>query len=370
MNRRRFLGRGGACLFAAYGGFGGFLRAAKAGNVEGLHEARFYQKAEGRRVQCLLCPRCCVVAPDERGFCGARFNIDGVYYTMSYGLVASGQVDPIEKDPLYHVRPGIKTFAIATGGCNMDCKFCQSWEIAQAHPEDCRHSVMTPVDVVDQAIEEGCQAICYTATEPVNFIEFLIDVATEARSRGLYNVGHTALYVNPEPLQAMLEVLDAVNVDLKGATEDFYRDICKAELQPVLDGLEQIRRSGRHLEVTTLVVPTLNDREEDVVAIGSWIASALGVDTPYHLTRFFPIYKLKDLPHTPSQRLIDLRKAVLRGTGLRYVYIGNLAEFANSTYCPNCSTVLVERIGLEVVAQHIGRNQRCPNCRFLVAGYW
>lgn len=369
MKRRKFLRRGAACLFAAYGGFEGFLREATAGRVP-LHEARFYEKLSGSRVRCCLCPRLCEVAPDERGFCGARLNLKGTYYTMSYGRVASGQVDPIEKCPLYHVRPGLRTFAIATGGCNMDCKFCQSWQMAQSHPEDCRHTYMTPEDVVNQAVEEGCQGICYTATEPVNFIEFMCDVAQVARDRGLYNVAHTALYVRPEPLAVMLRHLDAVNVDLKGPTEEFYADVCKAELQPVLDGMEQIVAAGTHLEVTTLVIPSLNDSEDGIMSIASWIAHVLGPDVPYHLTRFFPAYRLQDLPHTPQRQLIDLRKAAYRESGLRYIYIGNLADFANSTYCPACCELLVERAGYEVVRQRIGRSQRCPTCGFKVPGYW
>lgn len=365
--RREFLACAlrGACGLTA--GAAWSLVSPRA-EAAGLVRAKYWQGV-GDDVQCLLCPKACKVAQNERGFCGARENRGGTYYTMVHGKVAARRVDPMEKDPLYHFRPGIKTFAIATAGCNMDCKFCQSWQMAQSRPEDVPSIDMTPAQVVDEAIKQGCKAICYTYTEPVNFIEFAIDVAQEARKRKLLNVCHTAGYINLEPLRELCQYMDAFNFDLKGHTDTFYRDVCRATLAPVLRAIKEVKTLGRWLEITTLVIPTLNDTEESIRGIAEWIKKELGPDTPYHLSRFFPQYQLKNLPATPIQKIVDLRK-VAYGSGLKYVYVGNIPGHAGeSTYCPKCSARVVWRVNYEVREVTL-RAGRCPACGATIPGYW
>ncbi len=364
--RRGFLARAlrGACALCA----GGAALAADSGEASGLVRANYWRTL-GDDVHCQLCPRGCTVAQNERGFCGARENRGGVYYTMVYGKVAARRIDPIEKDPLFHFKPGIKTFAIATAGCNMDCKFCQSWEMALSRPEDVPYVKMSPKEVVAEAIKRGCRAICYTYTEPVNFIEYAIDVAKEAHKHKLLNVCHTAGYINPEPLADLCEYMDAFNFDLKGHTEKFYAEVCRARLAPVLRAIKQAKQSGRWVEITTLVIPTLNDSEQAIRAIARWIRLTLGANTPFHLTRFFPQYQLKKLPATPIQKLVDLRKVAF-GEGLNYVYVGNVPGHpGESTYCPKCSARVVWRVNYEV-RQVALRAGRCPVCGMKIPGIW
>ena len=342
--------------------------SSKANN--GLVRARFYECLPGEKVHCQLCPRGCIVAPNERGFCGARENRNGIYYTLVYGQVCAKLIDPVEKLPLYHTRPGIRTFGIATACCNLTCKYCQSWQISQARPEDTRSVYMSPREVVEEAKSLGCQAIAYTYTEPVNFIEYAIDCAKEARKAGLLNICHTAAYINPEPLDALCEYMHAINVDLKAFTDKFYRDICGGHLQPVLNAIVRIA-AKKHiwLELTYLVIPGLNDNPAMVKRMCNWLKANVGINVPVHFTRFFPMYKLRNLPATPVKTIEILRRTAFRA-GLEYVYIGNVpGHGGESTYCPRCHTLLIHRVNHRVRFNRI-RKGRCPNCRMPIPGIW
>jgi len=372
VSRRAFLrcaGQAGglALCGGVVGGVCGLARPAAAAD---LVKAEYWKPAADNVIRCTLCPRGCVVARDERGFCGARCNLDGAYYTMVYGKVAAKKLDAIEKDPLYHFHPGTKTLAVATAGCNLDCSFCQSWQMAQSRPEDVPSESLTPAQVADAAVAAGCQGICFTYTEPINFIEYACAIAEEAHSRGLYAVCHTAGYVNPGPLKDLCRAMDAFAVDLKGSSEEFYREHCgNAKLQPVLDTIQAIHQSGKHLEIVTLVLPGLNDTPEGIVLMANWIASALGPDVPYHLTKFFPEYKLKNLQATANAKLEEVRGAVYQQSPLRYVYIGNVpGHGGQSTYCPTCNARVVWRVGY-TVREIALRNGRCP-CGTRVKGVW
>jgi pyruvate formate lyase activating enzyme len=330
----------------------------------------FYDRLSEKRVRCRLCPWRCTVEPNERGRCGARENQSGTYYTMVYGKACATRLDPVEKVPLHHVKPGIKTLAIATAGCNLDCKFCQSWQMAQSRPEDVQCATLTPKQVVEMAKSQGCAAIAYTYTEPVNFIEYTLDVAAEARKAGLFNLCHTAGYVNEEPLRHLCSKMDAFNVDLKGFTEEFYKDVCAVRLEPVLQTLKFIaNNTDRMLEVTYLVLPTLNDDENMVRQMCQWMVKELGNEVPLHFSRFFPQYKLKNLPATPIKTLEAVRKVAYE-SGLLYLYVGNVPGHAGeSTYCPRCGTRLVWRVGYKVQQVALNRG-RCPKCRTQVPGVW
>jgi pyruvate formate lyase activating enzyme len=367
--RREFLQQ--AAAWAAAGVVGSRRGEAAAGDNGNpwLHPARFWRPLANNRIQCCLCPRGCVVAPNERGACGARENRGGAYYTMVYGKVCAQRLDPIEKDPLHHVYPGTRTLGIATASCNLSCKFCINWQMAQARPEDTQYAYLTPAQVVAQAQRNQCGGIAYTYTEPVNFIEYALDVAAAARRAGLLNVCHTAAYVQPEPLRALCAAMDAINVDLKGFTDSFYQEVCGGHLQPVLDSLKLIRQQGTWLEITYLVLPTLNDKADQVGAMCEWIKRELGPDTPLHFTRFSPAYRLKNLPATSAKTLEEMQRVAFQA-GLRYTYIGNLPGHAGeSTYCPKCNGRLIWRVAYQVRGFYL-RKGRCPGCGLPIPGLW
>lgn len=332
--------------------------------------ARFYKQLEDGKVACELCPRGCTVAHGERGFCGARENRNGTYYTLVYGQVCTKLVDPIEKLPLFHVLPGARTFGIATACCNLTCKYCQSWQISQVRPEDVRSVYMSPRDVVEEAKSLGCRAVAYTYTEPVNFIEYAIDCAKEARKAGLLNICHTAAFINHEPLRELCYYMDAINIDLKAFSESFYRDVCGGSLKPVLDAIRIVaNESDAWLELTYLVVPGLNDDKVSAKQMCDWLKQNVGTDVPLHFTRFFPMYKLRNLTATPAKTIDSLRQVAFQ-SGLKYVYIGNVpGHGGESTYCPRCGSLIVQRVNYVIRSNRVRRG-RCPDCGMLIPGIW
>jgi pyruvate formate lyase activating enzyme len=319
-------------------------------------------------VRCELCPTECVLENYQVGGCGVRVNKDGALFSLVYGRPCAAHVDPIEKKPFYHFLPATTAFSIATVGCVLSCKFCQNWEISQARPEDADHQDLPPADVVRLAALSGCRSVCYTYTEPTVFYEYMYDTAVLARQAGIRNTVHTCGYINQRPLRELARLLDAADVDLKAFTEDFYGRICGGRLRPVLDAIVTLREEGVWLEITNLVIPTLNDDMAQIRDMCRWLVKNTGEDTPLHLSRFFPHYKLKNLPPTPVETLHAARETA-RDAGLRYVYIGNIRTEAMNTLCHHCGRLLIERLGYYVSQMRI-RKGLCPYCETPIPGVW
>lgn len=320
------------------------------------------------RVKCELCPTECELDNYQIGGCRVRMNRDGELYSLVYGNPCSVAIDPIEKKPFYHVYPASKAFSVATVGCVLGCKFCQNWQISQASPEDTDNHDLSPDDLVRQAMYYGCKNIAYTYTEPTVFYEYMYDTAVIARKYGIVNTVHTCGYINEKPLRALSKYLDAACVDLKAFTEEFYAKLCGGRLRPVLDTLEVLADEGVWVEVTNLVIPTHNDDMKEISAMCKWIVRNLGPDVPIHFSRFYPHYKLKNLPPTPLETLKNAWKAA-RDEGMRYIYIGNIRSDSENTICPNCSRVLIERIGYLVKQNNI-IGGKCKFCNTKIAGLW
>lgn len=336
----------------------------------GVYPAKYWEKLSADTVQCGLCPRRCTLKPGERGVCTVRKNVQGSLRTLGWGNPVAVHIDPIEKKPFFHVTPSAKTLSIAVAGCNMRCKFCQNWQISQSRPDDNPSYSMTPAEVVDKAIQYGCPFIVFTYTEPTVFYEYMLDIAKRAKQKGLYTGMHSCGYINPEPLKELLQYMDAVNIDLKGFTRDFYQKMgLMAELEPVLDTLKIIKQQGVWLEITHLIIPGQNDDPEKFREMCLWIKDNLGDDVPLHISRFFPAYKLRNLPPTPMDTLRNAYN-IARETGLKYVYIGNVAgNPQENTYCPRCKKVIIRRNGYEVLENHV-LDGKCEFCGQEISGFW
>ncbi|MBN1435361.1 AmmeMemoRadiSam system radical SAM enzyme [Candidatus Fermentibacterales bacterium] len=321
-------------------------------------------------VQCLLCPHCCVIRVRERGVCGVRANLDGELVSLVYGRPVAVHVDPVEKKPLYHFMPGTATFSIATAGCNLGCRFCQNWEISQAAPEDVPPYDLPPEAAVEEALRSGCDSIAFTYTEPIVFYEYMLDTAKLAREAGLASIMVTAGYINEGPLRELAQWIDAANVDLKGMTDAYYREMCYGTLEPVQRTLRILQELGVWLEVTNLVVPGWNDDEEDLRSLSEWVAGELGEDVPVHFSRFMPMYQLTELPPTPARTLAGAREISLEA-GSRYVYVGNVVvENGSLTRCHNCGADLIRRDLFEVTMSRISASGHCPDCGASIPGVW
>lgn len=320
-------------------------------------------------VECRLCPRRCRIANGGRGDCRVRVNLDGTLYTLVYGKPCAANVDPIEKKPLYHVLPGTSSFSIATAGCNGHCKFCQNWQISQRPPEETRNYDMPPEKVVAITIQNKCDSISYTYTDPVIFYEYAIDTCRLAKKHALRNVLVTAGYIETEPLVELCAVADAANVDLKGITEKFYRDICSLGLKEVQRAIVTMKKHGVWVELTNLVIPTLNDSERDIRKLCRWVADNLGADTPVHFSRFWPMYQLQNLPPTPLETL-SRAYDIARAEGIRFVYVGNVpGHHGNNTYCPHDGKVLIRRRGY-IISENNIVDGKCGFCQRPVPGIW
>lgn len=335
-----------------------------------MKEAMFWEVKDKKKktVQCHLCPRNCVIAEGNYGNCNSRKNIKGKLYSMVYARPCSMAIDPIEKKPLYHFMPGTTIFSIATTGCNLHCKHCQNWEISQSRPDETLTAEVSPEEVVEKAVENGCQSIAYTYTEPTIFYEYVYDIARLARKKGLKNVMVTNGYINKEPLEKLYPFIDAANVDLKAFTEEFYKDIAFATLKPVLETIKRLKKMKVWIEITNLIIPTLNDDLNTIKKMCEWIKNNVGSETPLHFSRFFPFYQLSHLPPTSPETLYKARETALK-VGLKHVYIGNIfVEKEDDTYCPKCNELVVSRSGLGVLTNKI-KNGKCPNGHS-IAGVW
>jgi pyruvate formate lyase activating enzyme len=334
-----------------------------------MREASWYEKLDGRKVECQLCPQACTVADMERGTCGVRENREGVYYTLVHSVACSLHADPIEKKPFFHVMPGELALSYATAGCNVECKFCQNWEISQFRPEQVRSLYLPPDALVETAKRAGARLTAATYSEPVVFWEYVRDAARAAKAAGLHPTVVSNGYIKEKPLREVLPLLSAFKVDLKSFSQTFYAEQIRGELQPVLDALEIIRAAGVWLEIVVLLVPTLNDSEDEIRRLAAWVKTKLGADVPLHFTRFHPTYRLTNLPPTPVATLERAWRAA-RAEGLHFVYLGNVpGHQAESTYCPGCGEVLIRRMGFRILENRLEQN-RCGGCRREIPGLW
>ncbi|MCD6368062.1 MAG: AmmeMemoRadiSam system radical SAM enzyme [Candidatus Aenigmarchaeota archaeon] len=330
-------------------------------NVENLKETMIYEKLEDKKVKCGICSQECVIPPGGKGFCEVRENIDGKLYSLVYGRPVSIAIDPIEKKPFFHFAPGSRALSIATVGCNLKCKFCQNWEISQEF-DDVYGEKYSPQDLVKKAKAWRCGGIAYTYTEPAVFYEYVYDTAKEAQTE-LYNVLVTNGYMTPEAIKKISPYIDAANVDLKG-DYTFYKNYClglKGD-EPVKRSLLEMKRNKIFVEVTVLLIPGLNDDDSTISIISEWIAKKLGKKTPVHFSRFYPHYKMQDVPPTPVETLERARE-IAKDNGLWYVYIGNVPGHKyENTYCHSCGRLLIERHGYEITKFNIDKNLRCIYC--------
>jgi pyruvate formate lyase activating enzyme len=326
-------------------------------------------------VRCGLCAQNCMIQPGERGKCRARMNVNGELRSLVYGRPVAAHVDPIEKKPFYHFLPGSDAFSFATSGCPLRCKFCQNWEISQSRPEDFNVPFVSPEEIVGTATRRQSPIIAFTYNEPTVFMEYMADTAVLARKKAFAReqtqrcVLVSCGFMNPEPLEEMCGFLDAIKIDLKGYSEEFYRSVCGAELRPVLNNIRKIAERKVHLEIVNLVVPTLNDSEKMLNELADWIMGEIGPDVPIHFTRFHPDYKLRNLPPTPVATL-ERSRDIAMGKGIRYAYVGNVPDHpGNHTYCPKCGKIVIRRNAFFVIEQ----NMEHGNCRFCggaIAGVW
>jgi len=341
---------------------------AKAREASELKEAMLYEKQANQWVVCHLCRHRCRIPEGRLGICGVRANQEGVLYTLVYEKAIAVHVDPIEKKPLFHVYPGSRSFSIATVGCNFHCDFCQNWDISQVTSPTSKGELphipgqRLPVsELVDLAEQYDCKTIAYTYTEPTIFFEYAYDAAKIATQRAILNLFVTNGYLTPEALDTIQPYLDAANVDLKGFNDHFYRRVVGAKLDEVLDSLKYMKQLGIWLEVTTLIVPGYDDNEPELRDIARFIKQELGEETPWHISRFFPHYKMSHIPPTSLSILRRAREIGLE-EGLRYVYSGNVpGDEGENTYCYNCGKLLIKRYGFQIVASYIEQS-KCTNC--------
>lgn len=323
-----------------------------------------YDKQEDNAVKCNLCSHRCMIKEKRRGICGVRENQNGTLKTLVYEKVIARNVDPIEKKPMFHFLPGTFSYSIATVGCNFRCRFCQNSEIAQMPAE--RDGLilgdhMGCEDIVADAVKRNCATIAYTYTEPTIFFEFAYETAKLAREKGIRNVFVTNGYMTPEAIERISSSLDAANVDLKSFSNDFYKEYCGARLEPVKETLKHMKEKGIFIEVTTLIIPGLNNEKSEVKALAQFIHDELGPDVPWHVSRFHPTYRLTDRKSTPVETLSEVRKIGL-DAGLRYVYTGNVpGDDGEKTRCYQCKAELIDRFGFQITKNRI-ENGKCPDC--------
>lgn len=333
-------------------------------------EAYLYEKLEKGSVCCVLCSHYCRIKPGKQGICRVRENREGVLHTKVYGRLVARHVDPIEKKPLFHVHPGSLSYSIATVGCNFRCRFCQNADIAQMPYEQegrVAGDTVSPEEVVQAAADRKCKSIAYTYTEPTIYYEFAYDTAKMAHAEGILNVFVSNGYMTREALELISPYLDAANVDLKSFDEQFYKTYCGARLEPVKETLVRMKSLGVFVEVTTLIIPGLNDGKDELASLASFLAGALGKETPWHISRFHPTFQLLDRPVTPVETLLQARE-IGRRAGLKYVYTGNVpGEAAESTICHNCGEMLIERWGFSIRSYRI-EDGRCPSCSAAIPG--
>jgi pyruvate formate lyase activating enzyme len=320
-------------------------------------------------VRCGICPKSCLIQPGQTGDCRIRVNVNGQVRAATYGLPCSVHVDPVEKKPFFHFLPGTRILSLATVGCNLHCLNCQNWEISQGNPADLPAYDLPPGKVPAEAKKNRCPSVAYTYTEPLVYYEYTYDCAKACKEAGFRNAIVTAGYVNPAPIRNLCQVIDAVTLDIKAMSDKFYREVCGASLAPVLRGVEIMKEEGVHLELSNLVVPTLNDSDAMLRDLCRWVVAQTGAETPFHFLRFFPLHRMTHLPPTPAETLLRAR-AIARAEGLKHVYVGNLdVPDGEDTFCAACAKPLIRRARYTVTENRV-QDGKCPDCGHAVYGVW
>lgn len=334
-----------------------------------MYESLYSTKSD-KGVQCGICPHKCNLSEGQRGLCKSRINRGGRLITEAYGHLCALHIDPVEKKPLLHFYPNSRCLSLAATGCNFACRNCQNWEISQAEPASIPSEYYPPEQIVKTCLETDCPAIAYTYTEPITFFEYMYDTAKLAHETGIRNILVSAGYINEAPLRQLCEVIDAANIDLKSFSDELYVKINCGHLAPVLDTLQTMKEAGVWLEITNLVIPTVNDSMDMIREMCHWLSKNGFKDTPLHFSRFFPMYQMQDIPPTPVKTLIEARD-IAREEGLEFVYIGNVDNAdMESTFCPSCHHLLVKRNGYHILRYHVTSEGKCEYCRTAIPGHW
>ena len=329
----------------------------------------WFTKLGNRDLECGLCPNQCRLEPGRRSLCGVRENRNGQGYTLAYGNPALIQEDRVERKPFFHVVPGSRALSVSTAGCNLSCKFCEVWDMALVKPEDVHAYDMPPREVVAQAARAGLRSVSFAFGEPVVFYEYMAEIAGLAREGGMLSLVHTAAYIRREPLDKLCKLIDAANIDLKGFDASFYREYVGGDIKPVLESMVRMKQSGVHLEITSIVIPTLNDQPDKIREMCQWIVRELGKDTPVHFARFYPLYRLSGLPRTPVSTL-DMASRTAMEAGLEYVYVARVTGHkGENTFCPGCGNKVIARLGFIIDRMDI-QEGRCGSCGHKLPGIW
>ncbi|MBN1162525.1 AmmeMemoRadiSam system radical SAM enzyme [Patescibacteria group bacterium] len=333
-------------------------------------EASWYEQLANGTVRCNLCPNRCTLGEGQRGICNVRQNIGGKLYSLVYGNPVSIAVDPIEKKPLFHFLPGSKAYSLATAGCNLDCKYCQNWDIAHRMPEELQNTPMTPEEVVQNALNSNAEIIAFTYNEPTVWYEYMLDIAKKAKENNLRTVAISSGYINQEPLKELLPYLDAYKVDLKSFNEETYETLMNGQLEPVLNTIKTISETDTWLELVYLVVPTYTDNLGEIKEMCEWIKDNVGDEVPLHFSRFWPQYKLTNLPPTPEESLKSARKTC-QDVGLKYVYVGNIQYIeGGTTYCPSNEEAVIVRDGYFIKENLVNAEGIAEGCDETIPGVW
>jgi len=336
-----------------------------------MKKAILYEKLKDNKVQCLACHNQCLISNGKTGICSVRQNIDGDLYLLVYGKAISVNIDPIEKKPLFHFLPGQKAFSLGTVGCNFACDFCQNWEISQIPRNlDLIHTgeEWEPKKIVKYCKDNKIPIIAYTYNEPTVWIEYALDTMKLAKKEGIKNIWVSNGFMTEKALNLIAPYLDAINIDLKSFSKDFYQKICKGQLNPVKENIQTIWKMGIWIEVTTLIIPGLNDSRKELEQIAKFLVG-ISKDLPWHISAFYPCYKMLDRPSTPEEALITAYE-IGKKSGLRYVYTGNIPNSNyESTFCPKCNTLIIERWGMEILENNL-ENGKCPKCKTIIQGKW
>jgi pyruvate formate lyase activating enzyme len=331
-----------------------------------LHEAKLYERQEDRKVKCCLCARRCLIGDGATGFCLVRKNESGALFSLNYGKVVSAAVDPIGKKPLSHFHPGALVMSIAAAGCNFRCKFCDNWMVSQETEMAGRN--FPPAEIVKAATNRNCQGISYTYTEPTIYMEYAYDTAKIAHEAGLFNTFVTNGYMTPEAVKTIAPYLDAATVDFKGGGDPYFYKSFSAvpSVEPIYEALKELKSNSVHIEITNLVVPKIGDSMDKIKEMATWIKDNIGQETPFHLLRFHPDYKMTT---TPATSVEEMERAYMtaRNAGLHYVYLGNVPGHpSENTYCPRCNELLIKRYSFEITHWNLTKDMRCPVCSHLI----